>query len=156
MSRFSYYCKEEKKMKPGFPPSNITIYGQAPAVIGDTMDAQRHPGTGLYCESKSAWEAMNKQTGMFTEGKLSKAPDRTKERKSENKKDIHQAVRRAKNDLEYGMAPLSNRYKENLREEKRTPVRKQELNPDALNAEKKKIVEGATKSFEKKIKSGEL
>lgn len=143
-------------MVDGLPTPNINRFGTAPAVIGDTMDAQRHPGTGLYTESKSAWEAMDKQTGMFTEGKLSKAPDRSKERKAENKKDIQQATRRAKNDLEYGMAPLSAQYKQNLREEKRTPVRKQELNRDALAAEKRKIVESATKSFENKIKSGEL
>lgn len=143
-------------MVKGYPPSNINRFGTAPAVIGDTMDAQRHPGTGLYCESKSAWEAMDKQTGMFTEGKLSKAPDRTKERKAENRKDIQQATRRAKNDLENGMAPLSEKYKHNLREERRTPVRRQELNRDAMAAEKRKIVEGATKSLENKIKSGEL
>ena len=36
----------------------------APAVIQDTMDKLKHPGTGKYTESKAEFDRMSKETGL--------------------------------------------------------------------------------------------
>lgn len=108
------YHYRDGKLNEGPPPRPET-YGQAPFVIQDTIEPYRHPATGQWVESRAALNAIDKACGTITTDKHQSAEPyakaREKRRREESKRDVHQAMRRAINDIDYGMAPLTEETK---------------------------------------------
>lgn len=106
-----YHLGEDGKLKEGPPPDKTKRYGEAPFVIQDTIDGFKHAASGEWIESRSKLRDTDRACGTITTDKRQDATPYTRAReqryKRELKADIHQAMRRAINDLDNGMAPIS-------------------------------------------------
>lgn len=95
----------------------------APMIIQDTMDVMKHPGTGLFTDSKSAFERMNEASGLVNTGvepneswcDTMNKPTMSKKELQEIEQDIDQAYRRAHRDLVWGNADLSDEARESAK-----------------------------------------
>lgn len=90
----------------------------APMIISDTIELMKHPGTGLYTESRTTFERMSRATGLvpaenkpidFT--KPTNCRDLNDKELKEVEQDVDQAVRRTWDDLKSGRAELSEEQK---------------------------------------------
>lgn len=106
-----YHFAEDGKMVEGPPPVRFPKMGEAPYVIQDSIDAFRHSASGEWIDSRAKLRDTDRACGTTTTDKREDCTPfvraREKKTRDERKTDIHQAMRRAINDLEYGMAPLT-------------------------------------------------
>lgn len=109
------YHYRDGKLQEGPPPSNIKKFGEAPFVIQDTIEPHYHHGACRWTDSRSEINQFDKATGCITTDKRQDVAPylraREKRLADERKKDINQAMQRAVNDIDYGMAPLSEETK---------------------------------------------
>ena len=123
------------ELKEGPPPPKVEKYGQAPFVIQDTIDGFKHSASGEWIESRSKLRDTDRACGTITTDKpLDAAPyrrEREEKQRRESKEDIHRAMRKAINDIDYGMAPLTEetRHKCAVQDE----IVSERLNFDAFN-----------------------
>lgn len=106
-----YHRTEDGSFKEGPPPIRVKIFGKAPFVIQDTIEAFRHPMTGKVIESRAELLATDKACGTFTTDKKQDCSGIRRSREqhmaAERKKDIHEAMRRAVAAIDSDNAPLS-------------------------------------------------
>jgi hypothetical protein len=86
-------------------------------VITDTMDALKHPGTGLWYDSKKAFDKASRDTGYSNDWSPPKdgyeatngvtRPAESPDIQAAIEADVEQAVERAANDLKWGNQYLS-------------------------------------------------
>lgn len=103
-----YWDSETQTFKSGTPPIKIKIYGQAPYVIQDTMEAYRHPSTGETIESKSKLRDIDNVCGTITTDKYI-PPDPTKRNEADRlrRKDLKESLHKAVAMVDAGTAPLT-------------------------------------------------
>lgn len=116
-STFYYYDEVKERMVEGFRPNPNVKYGDAPYVIGDTIDAYYHPAAEMYVDSKSALRAMDKACGTITtDKKIPPNPSAAKERAKARRADIHKSIHAAVAQLKAGTAPLTEERRASLRQ----------------------------------------
>lgn len=91
---------------------------RAPMVMQDTIDYMKHPGTGMYTDSRSTFESWNKACGLVSAdtkpidfSKPTAWRELNDKELFEVEQDIDQAFRRAYNDLKWGQQALSENQK---------------------------------------------
>lgn len=137
-----YWDKAERKLKEGYPPPTERKFGDAPAVITDTIDPYYHPAAEAWTDSKSGLRHLDKATGCITTDKKL-APDSSEQRRlnSHRKKDLHDALHKSVAQIDAGTAPLTEEVRQ-LCERENERVSKA-LGFDAFNvAGKKKNARG--------------
>ncbi len=103
-----YWDEETRKFKEGYPPPKYPRYGQAPAVISDTMEPYFHPRAQMLIESKSQLREVDKACGTFTSDRNEKcASDPWTECNKVLKKDREEALAKAIAQCDAGTAPLT-------------------------------------------------
>lgn len=95
------------------PPSSL-----GPMIVTDEMPWTQHPCNGKFYNSKSAFRAVTKANGMVEIGndKIERKRDLNKERE-ERRTEIKDAVEKARNDLIFNQAPLTEEERQLCREE---------------------------------------
>lgn len=131
MTRSWYYFDEEsKQMREGFPPSKIDHFGDAPYVIGDTINAYRHPSTGVTVESRSALREMDKICGTITTDKRQEPnANFTRYQKEARKRDGKQALEKAVAMVDSGTAPITEEMRASCDRENERIFKTTKLNP---------------------------
>lgn len=135
--RVYYFDKETQTLVEGYPPDKFPKYGEAPFVIQDSMSPYYHPASCTWVDSKSALRDIDRACGTVTSDKKI-PPNKYREQylKEERKKDMHNAIRKAVNDIDNNMAPLTEDVKEKCRQENERISRLTGL--DAFNVAGKK------------------
>lgn len=127
-----YYDKETRQTIKGFPPTKIQKFGDAPYIIGDTIDQYFHPGAGMWTDSKSGLRNLDKSTGCITTDKMIPADNSAKkQREAERKKDGHEALHKAVAMIDAGTAPLTEETRAMC--ERQNEIVSKALNMDAFN-----------------------
>lgn len=95
------------------PPRRFQPFGQAPAIITDTIDPYYHPGTCKFVDSKSRLKDMDKACGTITTDKIQPSDSSwRKQKQKELADDHHKALHKAVAQLEAGTAPLTEETRE--------------------------------------------
>lgn len=68
-TRHYYWDRKLEKLIEGFPPNPNPQFGQAPVVIGDSMDKYYHPRAERFVESRSELRALDAMHGTITSDK---------------------------------------------------------------------------------------
>lgn len=107
-----HWDAETKTFKKGSKPSNIKKYAKAPMVIGDSIEAFRHPTSGEIIDSKSKLRDTDRACGtVTTRERPPPPPDRQGELKKERAKERKAAMHKAIAAIDNGMAPLTEETK---------------------------------------------
>jgi len=127
-----YWDKEIKKWSETPPPPQFPIYGQAPAIVTDTIEPYKHPATGQWTDSRSALRDMDRATGTITTDKKI-APDGSKQKdlEKQRRKDIREAMHKAVAAIDNGTAPLTEEVRAKC--EQQNEIISKALNMDAFN-----------------------
>lgn len=142
MSRFYYRDKETGQFIEGFPPRPHNHFGDAPAIITDTIDPYYHPKACITVDSKSALRDLDRACGTITTDKQLPA-DKSwiEQRTKERHQDMHDCLHRAVAQVDAGTAPLSEETRQLC--ERQNEITSKALNFDAFNvAGRKKNARG--------------
>lgn len=127
-----YRDKETGEFKEGYPPPTNNKFGDAPYIIGDTIDQYYHPGAGVWTDSKSGLRSLDRATGCITTDKMIPAdPSWQKQQREERIKDGHNALHKAVAQIDAGTAPLTEEVRASC--ERNNELVSSALNMDAFN-----------------------
>lgn len=101
---YGYWDKKNDCFSTDYPPQHEK-FGEAPIVIFGTMEPARHPKTGLWCETTKQWDACDAAAGTYTSGHREVV--KPVNRSSEVRADMDQAMEKAVNQLNWGMAKMT-------------------------------------------------
>lgn len=102
-----YWDKEKQVFVEGHPPVHQT-FDSAPAIITDTIQEYYHPKAGIWVDSKSRLNDIDKALGTITTDKIQPAdPTWRKDQERIRKKDAHDALHKAVAQIDAGTALLS-------------------------------------------------
>lgn len=131
-SRFYYRDKQTGEFKEGFPPPTHAHFGDAPMIIGDTIDKYYHPGACRWTESRAELQMFDNATGTFTTDKKQTPSDTVqKELLRQRRKDMHECIHKSVAQIDAGTSTL----KEETRQlcERQNEIISKALNFDAFN-----------------------
>lgn len=131
-SGVSHWDPIKKKMVEGYPPRKEPVFGKAPMVIQDSMDAERHPMTGETVDSRARWRRIDRENGLVTTDRHEPASDAPiRKRDAEIRKDRSRALRKAVAAIDNNMAPINEETR--VLCERQNEIVSKALNFDAFN-----------------------
>jgi len=104
LERGIFYISESGELTAGYPPSKVQRFGTAPAFIGDDMPSTLNHADNKYYTSKSKFRASTKAHGFIEVGNEKIKPAK---RREPDLKAIEASVAKAYNEIEHGMARLT-------------------------------------------------
>lgn len=99
-----YWDRKKQCFSTDYPPQ-IEKFGEAPMIKMGTLTPMRHPATGIVCETVQQWDHCDKMAGTHTTGHREVV--RPRDTSTEKRADLDQAMEKAIQKLEWGMAPMS-------------------------------------------------
>lgn len=108
MRRLYFWDKETRTFSETPPPRNHNVYGEAPYVIGDTIEKYYHPKAECWTDSRSKLNMLDKTTGTITtDKKLEPDSGYQKELARQRRADMHKCIHSAVAQIDAGTAPMS-------------------------------------------------
>lgn len=96
----------------GYPPPKVKKRGRAPAIIMDSIEPHYHHGACMWTDSKTGIRDMDKASGMVTlDHPLKGDKSHLKRLKDERRKDLHESMLRAVEDVKNNNTPLTEEQK---------------------------------------------
>jgi hypothetical protein len=103
-----YWDRKQQKFVEELPPVEEK-FGQAPMIKMGSLRPQRHPATGMVCETVRQWDDCDRAAGTHTSGHREEVKKPDSEAKV--RKDLDQALEKAVNQVDWGMAKMTEQQK---------------------------------------------
>lgn len=127
-----YWDNEAKMLKEGLPPTKIQKFGEAPYIIGDSIEPYYHPAAEKIISSRSELKQVDKACGTITTDKLIPADKSyTEKYKKKRDADIKESILKSVAKIDNNEAPLSEETKALCNIQNR--IVSEALNFDAFN-----------------------